>query len=312
MTVAGQMGGPPATPTRTPIGGGLAVDDFERASLGPNWVQFDSESGHDVNWGSVNLTGHAAQGPASGDGAAYYVQFTPTAGSAYACIKSAGNDVSQNACACLGMDNALNDGICCCFKNEGQPPTEFEMFGWDGNVASPGFVNPEIGPLSYAVGDYIGITRSGATFRCAMARAATPTTWAAVGSPHALPTITGAFGGVYFYNNAFLIEQFEVGSGAALPTSHVCGVPSTPRCGDGHLDPGEACDDGNTANGDCCSATCHLDPPNTSCNDLNSCTVGEKCNGAGVCHGFTSCRIDSTCNVCGSKCKLQAGACKCG
>jgi cysteine-rich repeat protein len=30
-------------------------------------------------------------------------------------------------------------------------------------------------------------------------------------------------------------------------------------CGDGHLDPGEQCDDGNTAGGDCCSATCQLE-----------------------------------------------------
>ncbi len=308
MQVAAQGGAPSATPTRTPLGGSRAVDDFERASLGPNWVQFDSEGGHDVDWGSVTVTGHAARGPALGDGAAYYTPFVPTAASAYACIKSAGNDVSQNACACLGLDNALNDGICCCFKHEGQPPTEFEMFGWDGNVPSLGFVTAEIGTLNYAVGDYIGITRSAATFRCAMARAATPMTWVAVGSPHTLPTITGAFAGVYFYNNAFLAEQFEVGSGSALPTTHVCGA----RCGDGHRDPGEACDDGNALNGDCCTATCQFEPSNSSCNDANSCTVGERCNGAGVCGGFSSCRIDTTCNICGSQCTLQGAACTCG
>src|SRR5262249_54074864 len=28
------------------------------------------------------------------------------------------------------------------------------------------------------------------------------------------------------------------------------------HCGDGHLDPGEDCDDGNLVDGDCCSAAC--------------------------------------------------------
>ncbi len=41
-------------------------------------------------------------------------------------------------------------------------------------------------------------------------------------------------------------------------------------CGNGGLDAGEACDDGNTANGDGCSATCQLEvtptPTNTPTN----------------------------------------------
>src|SRR6185436_18768346 len=32
-----------------------------------------------------------------------------------------------------------------------------------------------------------------------------------------------------------------------------------PRCGDGHLDPGEICDDGNTASGDGCATDCKSD-----------------------------------------------------
>jgi cysteine-rich repeat protein len=35
--------------------------------------------------------------------------------------------------------------------------------------------------------------------------------------------------------------------------------PAPPHCGDGHVDPGEACDDGNTTDGDGCSATCTLE-----------------------------------------------------
>ncbi|AKT39081.1 uncharacterized protein CMC5_032280 [Chondromyces crocatus] len=45
-------------------------------------------------------------------------------------------------------------------------------------------------------------------------------------------------------------------------------------CGDGIVQVGEACDDGNTANGDCCSSTCQAEPscrgetePNNTCNE---------------------------------------------
>src|SRR5206468_5095592 len=31
-------------------------------------------------------------------------------------------------------------------------------------------------------------------------------------------------------------------------------------CGNGFLDPGEQCDDGNTLAGDCCSPTCQFEP----------------------------------------------------
>jgi cysteine-rich repeat protein len=103
-------------------------------------------------------------------------------------------------------------------------------------------------------------------------------------------------------------------------------VPST--CGDGTLDPGEQCDDGNTISGDECSAQCQVEscftcvgqpsvcspaPAGSACDDDNACTVGETCNGSGVCGGFTSCRVNSTCNVCGLKCtQPQPGVCTCG
>src|SRR6185436_12695263 len=35
-----------------------------------------------------------------------------------------------------------------------------------------------------------------------------------------------------------------------------CPADCRPPCGDGYLDPGEACDDGNTVGGDGCSADC--------------------------------------------------------
>ena len=65
--------------------------------------------------------------------------------------------------------------------------------------------------------------------------------------------------------------------------------PLTPCCGDEDLDPGEACDDGNQAGGDGCSADCSSDE---TCGNAVL-DVGEVCDGAKVstgCHkGFFVC-----------------------
>lgn len=107
----------------------------------------------------------------------------------------------------------------------------------------------------------------------------------------------------------------------ATPTATYTPVPptltQTPTvtpglCGNSNVDPGEQCDDGNTLNGDCCDSTCHFEPTNSPCNDHNTCTSGEKCNAVGQCVGFTTCNTTLTCNICGSKCTLAAGVCKCG
>jgi CSLREA domain-containing protein len=56
-------------------------------------------------------------------------------------------------------------------------------------------------------------------------------------------------------------------------------------CGNGIKEPGEDCDDGNTNNGDCCSATCTFEAAGSSCDDGDSNTVNDQCDGAGVCSG---------------------------
>src|SRR5262245_58015952 len=55
------------------------------------------------------------------------------------------------------------------------------------------------------------------------------------------------------------------------------------ECGDGIQQGGEQCDDGNTENGDCCSASCFFEPPPTPCTgDGDVCTI-DGCNGSGAC-----------------------------
>ena len=55
------------------------------------------------------------------------------------------------------------------------------------------------------------------------------------------------------------------------------------RCGNGVLDPGEECDDGNVFDGDCCSSTCRFEPRGSRCpDDWNPCTT-DVCDGRGHC-----------------------------
>src|SRR5262249_43236774 len=72
-------------------------------------------------------------------------------------------------------------------------------------------------------------------------------------------------------------------------------------CGDGHLDPGEQCDDGNKVAGDCCSPTCQFEPSGGPCtSDNNPCTC-DVCNATGV-------GTHSAGNA-GTVCRPAAGAC---
>ena len=83
-----------------------------------------------------------------------------------------------------------------------------------------------------------------------------------------------------------------------VATTLVVALPSPAAaqvCGDGGVDIGEDCDDGNTAPGDCCSATCQFEVAGSACpDDANVCTT-DQCDGAGVCthpagNGGTECR----------------------
>ena len=54
-------------------------------------------------------------------------------------------------------------------------------------------------------------------------------------------------------------------------------------CGDGFREGAEECDDGNAADGDCCSSSCQFDLAGTACPDGSVCTADESCDGSGTC-----------------------------
>src|SRR2546428_604600 len=71
-------------------------------------------------------------------------------------------------------------------------------------------------------------------------------------------------------------------------------------CGNGILEVGEECDDGNRLDGDCCSSACRRDPPGSACTTGSVC-ADAACDAAGVCQftGFNTNPCDD-----GSACTL--------
>src|SRR5262245_40869888 len=63
----------------------------------------------------------------------------------------------------------------------------------------------------------------------------------------------------------------------------VSGGVNGSRCGNGQLDPGETCDDGNRTNGGCCTRDCVLLPADTACDDDGSPCTSDRCNATGQC-----------------------------
>jgi cysteine-rich repeat protein len=117
--------------------------------------------------------------------------------------------------------------------------------------------------------------------------------------PLACPTLsvsgTASAGGDAF-NGTFVC------SGGVFPVS---GTFSGGLCGNGVMNAGEQCDDGDVQIYDCCSPTCTFDPSTYSCGTGNDCVTGH-CNGAGTClltplAGNTPCGTDGvecTTDVC--------------
>lgn len=71
--------------------------------------------------------------------------------------------------------------------------------------------------------------------------------------------------------------------GAARPQAGRCDVGAfESACGNGTVDAGETCDDGNHLDGDCCSGTCTLESDGSACSDGDTCSTGDRCV-AGTC-----------------------------
>ncbi len=77
--------------------------------------------------------------------------------------------------------------------------------------------------------------------------------------------------------------------------SAVCTVE--PFCGDGNLDPGEECDDGNNVDGDGCDANCKVELPQAFCGDGNL-DPGEECDDGNNVDGdgcSATCTVEPVC-----------------
>ena len=74
-------------------------------------------------------------------------------------------------------------------------------------------------------------------------------------------------------------------------------------CGDGVIDGGETCDDGNTVANDCCSPTCQIEPASTICRAATGlCDLQETCNGSATCPADAF-------KPAGNVCRPAAGVC---
>ncbi|MFN8545302.1 MAG: PQQ-dependent sugar dehydrogenase [Candidatus Binatia bacterium] len=71
----------------------------------------------------------------------------------------------------------------------------------------------------------------------------------------------------------------------AAPATFTATFVTAPSCGNGTVDPGEQCDDGNSTAGDCCSPACQFETAGTVCRAAaGACDLAETCSGtSGTC-----------------------------
>lgn len=110
-----------------------------------------------------------------------------------------------------------------------------------------------------------------------------------------------------------LVEIPAVGAAGAspVPLSTLCML----ACGNGLLEFGEECDDGNTLDGDCCSSTCQLAPIGAPCPSAdciaNVCDAGGNCvfsaNVSGPCADGMPCSSGGVCQA--GNCQPGPGLC---
>ncbi len=100
------------------------------------------------------------------------------------------------------------------------------------------------------------------------------------------------------------------GCGPKSQSSRECSNVCEDGCGNGVLDNGETCDDGNMYDGDCCDSTCQLEPDDSPCTDRLFCTTGVGTCQSGVCTGGTprdcaSC-LGGDCDEADNECAMES------
>jgi cysteine-rich repeat protein len=98
-----------------------------------------------------------------------------------------------------------------------------------------------------------------------------------------------------------------------LNTSSAVTFEAVTTCGNGMLDAGEACDDGNTSSADCCAPSCEFASAGTTCRQAATpCDATEVCTGASAICPPDGARADGASCFSFDICSAGAGACQSG
>jgi cysteine-rich repeat protein len=141
-----------------------------------------------------------------------------------------------------------------------------------------------------------------------VAAISTPTA-TATGTPTATPTTTETSTVTPTYTPTPAPTSTSTATPTRTDTPTVTPTTSSPVCGNGIVETGEQCDDGNTVDGDCCSAACQAEPDGPASCDGNACTRPDTCTN-GVCTPG-ACADGAACTICGGTCQDTGSSCDC-
>lgn len=176
--------------------------------------------------------------------------------------------------------------VCAPEPSDGFPlqPGQAVVFIYNGSLAGLGF---GVGAAGFGI-DTNGSNSPGCAAGSVVSAASRNDSNAAPPLPTSTPTPTSTSTFTPTRTSTFTATPTHTATFTPTATFTATYTPSatptrTPLCGNGEIEFPEQCDDGNTTDGDCCSATCRYDAPGTACaSDDNQCTA-DQCDGAGVC-----------------------------
>jgi cysteine-rich repeat protein len=179
-----------------------------------------------------------------------------------------------------------------CYKVTNDSPITLTVHALDDSVLGPIFNGPQLFDLPPTGGTYVTTTTSSIT-----AMTMNVATWTA-GITQTVPVVCDTFGPT----SGLLCDNWPVSTPMVTATDSA----KVFICGDGVTDsPTEDCDDGNTANGDCCSSMCMFE--SGACSDGDLCTQNDTCQ-QGVCAGTPKvCPASDECNA--GTCNPATGDC---